>query len=224
MSLLSTIRALYTAGQGAIRGIDQQKLGDADATADPFPLFDRWFADARSAGLYLPEAMGLATASPDGRPSSRQVLLKEWGPDQGFVFYTNYDSRKAEELDANPRAALLLHWATLHRQIRIEGTAERVSRAQSEAYHASRPRGSQIAAWASRQSAELPDRAALERQFREREEAFAGRTVPLPSFWGGYRLMPERIEFWQGRANRMHDRLLYRAVEDGSWQVVRLSP
>lgn len=223
MRLLTTFRALWTAGQGAVRGIDQQTLGAADATDDPFPLFDRWFEEARDAGLYLHEAMNLATASADGVPSSRQVLLKEWGPDQGFVFYTNYDSRKAAELDTNPRAALLFHWATLHRQIRIEGRAERVGHEQSEAYHTTRARGSQIAAWASKQSAEIPGRAALERQFREREEEFAGRDVPLPPFWGGYRLIPERIEFWQGRANRMHDRLLYRAVRDG-WEVVRLSP
>lgn len=224
MGLLSTFRALWTAGQGAIRGIDQQSLSDQDATDDPFPLFDRWYEDARRAGLYLPENMNLATASPDGAPSSRQVLLKEWGPDQGFVFYTNYDSCKAAELDANPRAALLFHWTTLHRQIRIEGPVERVSTEQSEAYFRRRPRGSQIAAWASRQSAEIPDRDALERRFREREEEFAGRDVPLPPFWGGYRVIPERIEFWQGRANRMHDRILYRRGEDSGWDVTRLSP
>ena len=224
MGLLSTIRALWTAGQGAIRGIDQQTLSDEEATDDPFPLFDRWFDDAKGAGLYLPENMSLATASPDGAPSSRQVLLKEWGPDQGFVFYTNYDSRKAAELDANPRAALLLHWATLHRQIRIEGRVERVSKEQSEAYHATRPRGSQIAAWASEQSAELGSREELEARFRKREEEFRGRDVPLPPFWGGYRVIPERIEFWQGRANRMHDRILYRKADDGGWTLTRLAP
>lgn len=224
MGLLSTFRALWTAGQGAIRGIDQQTLADEDATSDPFPLFDRWFDDAKRAGLYLPENMNLATASPDGAPSSRQVLLKEWGPDQGFVFYTNYDSRKAAELDANPRAALLFHWTTLHRQIRIEGTVERVGREQSEAYHASRARGSQVAAWASNQSGELESRAQLEVRFREKEAEFRGRDVPLPPFWGGYRVIPERVEFWQGRSNRMHDRLLYRRDEAGAWEVVRLSP
>lgn len=223
MGLLRTFRALWTAGQGAIRGIDQQTLRDEEATADPYPLFDRWFEDAKRAGLYLPENMNLATASPDGAPSSRQVLLKEWGPDQGFVFYTNYDSRKSAELDANPRAALLFHWTTLHRQIRVEGTVERVSQAQSEAYHSTRPRGSQIAAWASQQSAELDGRAELEARFREKEEEFAGRDVPLPPFWGGYRVNPERIEFWQGRANRMHDRILYER-DEGGWSVRRLSP
>lgn len=223
MGLLSTFKALWTAGQGAIRGLDQQTLTDAEATSDPFPLFDRWFADAGAAGLYLHENMNLATASPDGAPSSRQVLLKEWGPGQGFVFYTNYDSRKAAELDANPRAALLLHWTTLHRQIRIEGRVERLGPEQSEAYFRTRSRGSQIAAWASRQSARLESRADLEDRFREREEEFAGRDVPLPPFWGGYRVIPERIEFWQGRANRMHDRILYRRDGDG-WEVARLSP
>jgi pyridoxamine 5'-phosphate oxidase len=223
MGILSTMRALWTAGQGAIRGVDQQVLRDQDATADPFPLFDRWFYDAKGAGLYLPENMNLATASLDGAPSSRQVLLKEWGPGEGFVFYTNYDSRKSAELDANPQAALLFHWTTLHRQIRIEGAVERVSQAQSEAYHRTRPRGSQIAAWASRQSAELDGRAELEARFREKEEEFRGRDVPLPPFWGGYRVIPERIEFWQGRANRMHDRILYRRTDDG-WAVSRLAP
>lgn len=224
MGLLSTFRALWTAGQGAIRGIDQQTLRDEDATDDPFPLFDRWFDDAKNAGLYLAENMNLATASPEGAPSSRQVLLKEWGPDQGFVFYTNYDSRKADDLEANPRAALLFHWATLHRQIRIEGRVERVSQEQSVAYHSSRARGSQIAAWASNQSGELASREQLEQRFREKEQEFRGRDVPLPPFWGGYRVIPERIEFWQGRSNRMHDRLLYRRDGDGKWTVVRLSP
>jgi pyridoxamine 5'-phosphate oxidase len=223
MGLLSTFRALWTAGQGAIRGVDQQTLRDEDATSDPYPLFDRWFDDAKSAGLYLAENMNLATATAEGAPSSRQVLLKEWGPDEGFVFYTNYESRKAAELDANPRAALLFHWTTLHRQIRIEGRVTRVPAEQSEAYHRSRPRGSQLAAWASRQSGKLSGREELEARFREKEQEFRGRDVPLPPFWGGYRVIPERIEFWQGRANRMHDRLLYTRTGDG-WQVSRLSP
>ncbi len=222
MGLLATFRALWTAGQGAVRGIDQQTLRDEDATSDPFPLFDRWFDDAKNAGLYLAENMNLATATQDGRPSSRQVLLKDHGPD-GFVFYTNYESRKAAELDANPVAALLLHWPTLHRQIRIEGSVERTAEAVSEAYFQTRPRGSRIAAWASRQSAELDGRQELEARFREMEAEFRGRDVPLPPFWGGYRLRPDRIEFWQGRANRMHDRILYMRVGD-RWEVSRLSP
>ncbi|MFW5947383.1 MAG: pyridoxamine 5'-phosphate oxidase [Gemmatimonadota bacterium] len=223
MGVVAKLRALLTAGQGAIRGVDDDHLIETAAGPDPFPLFDRWFTEARKAGIYLHESMTLATATLDGEPAARQVLLKDYGPDAGFVFYTNYDSRKAEDLDANPRAALLLHWPTLHRQVRIEGTAERTSHEVSEAYHRSRPRGSQIAAWASRQSAEIDGREELERRFREREEEFAGRDVPHPPFWGGYRVVPHRIEFWQGRANRMHDRILYRLAND-RWEWVRLSP
>ena len=222
MGIRSLLRGLFTAGQGVLRGVDEAALAGEDAGRDPFDLFDAWFQDAVRAGIYLHEAMTVATATPDGVPSARQVLLKEWGP-AGFVFYTNYGSRKADELEANPRAALLLHWATLHRQIRIEGTVERTSRELSEAYHRSRPRGSRIAAWASDQSAELESRAALERRFHEKDAEFPGEDVPLPPFWGGYRVLPERIEFWQGRANRMHDRILY-VRQGASWTVTRLSP
>ena len=222
MGIRSLLRGLFTAGQGVMHGVDEAALADQDAGRDPFALFDVWFDDAVKAGIYLHEAMTLATATPDGAPSARQVLLKAWGP-EGFVFYTNYGSRKAEELEPNPRAALLLHWATLHRPIRIEGTVERTPREMSEAYHRSRPRGSRIAAWASDQSAELESRSVLETRFREKDEQFPGEDVPLPPFWGGYRVTPERIEFWQGRANRMHDRILY--VRQGtSWTVTRLSP
>lgn len=222
LSVLSKVRALLTVGRGVVRGIDADRLTRGDAGPDPFALFGRWFADATHAGLYLPETMTVSTVGRDGRPSSRQVLLKTWDPD-GFVFYTNYDSRKADEIEANPRVALLLHWVTLHRQVRIEGRAERTPEAESEAYFRTRPRGSQIAAWASSQSAELADRDELERRFRAREEEFEDRDVPLPPFWGGYRVVPSVIEFWQGRANRMHDRLVYRK-RPGGWEVVRLSP
>jgi pyridoxamine 5'-phosphate oxidase len=222
MGIRTLIRTLLTAGRGITTGIDESSLSEPEAGADPFRLFERWFTEAREAGIYLHEAMTLATATPDGAPSARMVLLKSHGP-AGFVFYTNYESRKAAELDANPRAALLLHWATLHRQIRIEGPVERVAREESEAYHRSRPRGSRIAAWASRQSAVLESRDALERRFREKDAEYPGEDVPLPPFWGGYRLTPQRIEFWQGRANRMHDRLLFTPVV-GGWTVDRLSP
>ncbi|MFP4623288.1 MAG: pyridoxamine 5'-phosphate oxidase [Gemmatimonadota bacterium] len=222
MGLRARVRTLLTAGQGLIKGVDEAALAREGAGTDPLVLFGRWFGEARDAGIYLHEAMALATATDDGWPSVRQVLLKDYGPD-GFVFYTNYDSRKSEDLESNPRAALLFHWATLHRQIRIEGTVERTSREASEAYHRSRPRGSRVAAWASEQSAELESRAALEQRFRERDAEFPGEDVPLPPFWGGYRVRPERIEFWQGRANRMHDRILYRDSDEG-WEVVRLSP
>jgi pyridoxamine 5'-phosphate oxidase len=224
MRLRTWFHALRSGGQGLLRGIDEQDLAEAHAGTDPHALFKRWFDDARDAGIYLPESMAVATATPDGAPSVRQVLLKGHGPD-GYVFYTNYDSRKAAELEANPQAALLFHWATLHRQVRIEGTVTRTTLAESEAYHASRPRGSRVAAWASRQSAELESRQALEARFIENDARFPGEDVPLPPFWGGYRVRPERIEFWQGRANRMHDRLLFRRAPQGdAWTVVRLSP
>jgi pyridoxamine 5'-phosphate oxidase len=224
MGLRSWLRTVRTAGQGLAAGVDEALLVEGQVGQDPLALFDRWFREAREAGIYLPESMTLATAAPDGTPSARQVLLKGFGP-EGFAFYTNYESRKAEELDRNPRAALLFHWATLHRQIRIEGPVVRTTQAESEAYHASRPRGSRIAAWASQQSAEIENRAALERRFQEKEAEFKGADVPLPPFWGGFRVIPERIEFWQGRANRMHDRLLYRRDPgaDG-WRLSRLSP
>ncbi len=223
MRLRSVIRGLFTAGQGVIAGVDEAALAEEDAGRDPLVLFDRWFSDARDAGIYLYESMTVATATAAGRPSARQVLLKDHGP-AGFVFYTNYDSRKAEELEANPRAALLLHWSTLHRQVRVEGRVERTSTEESEAYHRSRPRGSRVAAWASRQSAEIESREALEARFRDRDAEFRGEDVPLPPFWGGYRVVPDSIEFWQGRANRMHDRIVYRRHRDGAWEVVRLAP
>ncbi len=222
MGLLTWWRTVRTSGQGVISGMDEAALARADAGSDPLVLFGRWFRQASDAGIYLHEGMAVATATPDGAPSVRQVLLKSFD-ERGFVFYTNYDSRKADELEANPRAALLLHWPTLHRQIRIEGTAERTTFEESDAYHRSRPRGSRIAAWASRQSAPIESRAALERSFEERNAEFPGHDVPLPPFWGGYRVRAERIEFWQGRANRMHDRLLFTRTETG-WALTRLSP
>lgn len=228
--LRARLRAVWTAGQGIVTGLGDAVLDDG-TVAEPIMLFDRWFRDARDAGIYLHESMTLATATPDGVPSAREVLLKRYGAD-GFTFYTNYESRKAAELEANPRAALLFHWSTLHRQVRVEGAVARTTTTDSEVYYASRPRGSRIAAWASQQSAEIESRAALERRFRERDSEFHGQDVPLPPFWGGYIVRPERIEFWQGRADRMHDRLLFRrgpvsdGVSDGprGWRVCRLCP
>ncbi len=222
MGLLRWWRTVRTSGQGVLSGVDEAALAREDAGSDPLVLFERWFRQARDAGIYLYEAMAVATASPAAEPSVRQVLLKAYD-ERGFVFYTNYDSRKAEELEANPRAALLLHWPTLHRQVRIEGAVERTSFEESDAYHRSRPRGSRIAAWASKQSAEIESREALERRFQERNAEFPGDDVPLPPFWGGYRVRAERIEFWQGRANRMHDRLLFTRTA-GGWALTRLSP
>ena len=185
-------------------------------------LFERWFADARGAGIYLPEAMTLATATPDGLPAARTMLLK--GVDQrGFTFFTNHASRKGRELLANARAALVFHWAVLQRQVRVEGTVQRLAEAESLAYFRTRPRGSRIGAWASRQSAELSSRSELDRRVGEYQARFAGQDVPLPPFWGGYRLLPTVIEFWQGRIHRLHDRLRYSRT-DGGWVVVRLYP
>jgi pyridoxamine 5'-phosphate oxidase len=211
-------------GRGTATGAGTDSaLEEAQAGADPLALFDRWYNDAQETGLYLPEAMTLATATPDGVPSARMVLLKDYGPD-GFVFFTNYDSRKAVELEANPRAALVLHWPTLHRQVRIDGDVVRTTRGESEAYFRTRARGSRLAAWASKQSAPLEHRGEIEERFREKEAEFEGsEDVPLPPFWGGYRLRPHTIEFWQGRANRVHDRLLFARTAEG-WRVGRLSP
>jgi pyridoxamine 5'-phosphate oxidase len=185
--------------------------------------FGRWFGDARAAGLPEPEAMTLATTGPDGRPSARMVLLK--GFDQrGFVFYTNYTSRKSRELAASPAAALVFWWPPpLQRQVRIEGLVERVSNEESEAYFRTRPLGSQLGAWASNQSEVIPGRDVLEKRLEELSARYADGEVPLPPFWGGFRLAPEVIELWQGRPNRLHDRLRYR--RDGArWTIERLSP
>jgi pyridoxamine 5'-phosphate oxidase len=211
MTLRSTLRALFTTGKGVVRG-----LTDEGAGSDPFALFDRWFREAREAGLYLPDSMALATATADGRPSVRQVLLKAFD-ERGFVFYTNYDSRKGEEIAENPRAALTVHWPILQRQVRINGGVEKTTEEESYAYFSSRPRGSQVGAWASDQSSEL------ERSFRQAQEQFGGGDVPLPTFWGGYRVIPETFEFWQGRANRLHDRLRFTRT-DGEWTIDRLYP
>lgn len=217
MSILSTLRAIITLGKGVTFGLSELRAGP-----DPFALFRDWFQAAERAGILLPESMTLATATPDGVPSARMILLKGYGPD-GFVFFTNYESRKADELEANPRAALVLHWPVLERQVRIEGGVTRLTHEESEAYFRSRPRGSRIGAWASKQSKPLESRGVLEARVREVEKKYPGGEVPLPDFWGGYRLAAERIEFWQGKANRLHDRLLYKKDADG-WSVVRLYP
>ena len=189
---------------------------------DPLELFEHWFAEAKRAGVEVPEAMTLATADGEGVPSARMVLLKGAGED-GFVFYTGYGSRKGEELEQNPRAALVFYWRPLGRQVRVEGSVERVSEPESAAYFATRPRGSQLAAWASLQSRPLGRREELDRRYAELEREYEGRDVPLPPHWGGYRLHPEAIEFWEHRENRLHDRLRYTRAREG-WNVEMLSP
>jgi pyridoxamine 5'-phosphate oxidase len=203
------------------RGLDTPDLDD-----DPIAMFRRWLDDTVAAGLHEPNAMVVATASAEGRPSARMVLLK--GLDSGFVFFTNYASRKSVDLEANPTVALLFPWHDLQRQVRVEGTASRVSREESEAYFSTRPRESQLGAWASPQSQVVTSRSALDEryggvlaQFAELEE------VPLPPQWGGYRVLPDVVEFWQGRKGRMHDRLRYRRTEadpHAPWTVDRLAP
>ena len=188
---------------------------------DPLRLFAEWFEQARAA-VEVPEVMALATATADGAPSARMVLLK--GVDEaGFVFYTGYDSRKAAELAENPRAAIVFYWRPLGRQVRIEGTVERVPEEDSAAYFATRPRGSQLAAWASEQSRSLPSRDDLERRYAEVEREYEDSEVPLPPHWGGYRLRPEAIEFWQHRENRLHERVLYTRAREG-WRRQLLDP
>jgi len=197
-------------------------LLEKDLARDPFRQFEKWFQEAEAAKLTEPNAMVLATATREGRPSSRVALLK--GLDgRGFVFYSNYESRKGRELSANAFAVMTFPWIALERQVIVEGTVSRLTREESAAYFHSRPRASQLGAWVSQQSAIVPDRAVLEDGMRAVEKKYAGVDVPLPPNWGGYRLAPETVEFWQGRRSRLHDRLRYRR-EGGNWIVERLSP
>ena len=190
---------------------------------DPFVQFDMWFEEAKASELTLPEAVALATATSDGRPSVRMVLVKQCGQD-GFVFFTNLESRKVDELAQNPRAALLFHWKSLGRQVRIEGTVEAVSDEVSRAYFDSRPRGSRLSAWASPQSKKIPDRAFLEDRVAELDRKYPEDDVPLPDFWGGYRVIPDQFEFWVNRDDRLHDRFLYVRQGDGAWKRALLAP
>ena len=198
-------------------------LAEKDLARDPFRQFDKWFQEAEAAKIAEPNAMTLATAARDGRPSARTVLLK--GVDgRGFVFYSNYESRKGRELESNPRVTLLFPWIALERQVIVEGPVTRVTREESEAYFHSRPLPSQLSSWVSQQSSIISGRKALEDSMKELEKKYAGRTVPLPPHWGGFRVAPETVEFWQGRRSRLHDRLRYRREADGGWTVERLAP
>ncbi len=234
---IADIRRDYTIGH----------LDRADLETNPLAQFDRWFAEAAQArtagsrlrrfaiGIYKSfatlfgatnleaNAMSLATVGPDGKPSVRTVLLK--GVDQrGFIFFTNYDSRKGRELTANPNASLVFYWPDLERQVCVAGAVTKLPRAESERYFHSRPKLSQVAAVASKQSSPLPDRAALEQRMAELQREFTQAEVPMPDCWGGFALSPERIEFWQGRASRLHDRFSYRKQTDGTWSIERLAP
>lgn len=200
-----------------------EELDEKTADPDPFKLFRRWFDEAIASGSRLPDAMTLATATSEGKPSGRMVLLKQVD-EHGFVFYTNYNSRKARELDANPYAALVCYWVQLDRQVRVEGSVERVSAAESDEYFHSRPRESQIGAITSAQSEAIESREFLEQRFREFENMYRDRSVPRPAHWGGYRLKPETIEFWQNRVGRLHDRILYERQASGGWTIKRLAP
>ncbi len=199
-----------------------EELRKSSVDPDPLEQFRRWYAEADEAGIKAPQAMALATAAADGAPSVRMVLLKG-ADDHGFVFFTGYVSRKAAELDANPRAALLFHWDAHGRQVRIEGRVERVAGQESDAYFATRPRGAQLAAAASQQSSVLRDRAEIDDRVAELAREHEGSDVRRPDHWGGHRLVPETYEFWQHRDDRMHDRLRYRR-SNGDWVVERLSP
>jgi pyridoxamine 5'-phosphate oxidase len=200
-----------------------QPLLEHDADRDPFRQFSAWFEEATASGVRMPEAAALATATPEGVPSVRMVLVKETG-EGGFAFYSNFESRKGDELAANPRAALLFYWDPLGRQVRIEGEVSRVGEQESARYVRGRPKGSQLSALASPQSRPVPSREWLEQRVSELAAAHPGAELPLPRSWGGFRLIAESFEFWQHREDRLHDRLLYTREGDGRWQIRRLAP
>lgn len=200
-----------------------QGMWEHDLLPDPIQQFEAWLATAIESKLPEPTAMTLATVGSDRRPSARMVLLKHVDH-QGFTFFTNYTSRKGSEIEASPWVSLIFFWVALERQVRVEGQAHRIAEADSDAYFQTRPRGSQLSTWASHQSEIIPDRALLERRMQELEDRYADQPIPRPPYWGGLRVEPAAIEFWQGRQNRMHDRLRYRLDESSAWVLERLSP
>jgi pyridoxamine 5'-phosphate oxidase len=205
------------------RDYAQARLDEREVDADPIAQFGKWFAEAQNAELLEPNAMTLATATPDGVPSARLVLLKSFD-DRGFTFFTDYRSQKGCELEANPRAALAFFWGELERQVRIAGSVTKLSREETEQYYRSRPRGSRLGAWTSHQSAVIPSREALEQRLREVTARFPDGEIPLPPHWGGFLVRPDTIEFWQGRPSRLHDRIRYSRGQGDAWRVERLSP
>lgn len=227
MTLFEKLRCLLTFGQGVAL-----PLPDISEQTKPIELFSQWFDDAKKSGILLPEAMSVSSCDQEGQPSSRMVLLKEFN-DDGFVFYTNYASRKSQDLNENNKIALLFHWNVLQRQVRIEGRVEKVTPEQSEQYFHSRDRGSQIGAWASKQSSPLASKEVLKEREAYYTEKFAGQEIPLPEFWGGWRIKPHYIEFWQGRANRLHDRICFEQEQSTEatqedpktlWRQFKLNP
>lgn len=217
MTLIEKLRCLFTFGQGVAL-----PLPEISTNATPLPLFTQWFEDANKAGILLPEAMSVSSCSLDGQPSSRMVLLKDYN-EQGFVFFTNYSSRKSHELTDNSKVALLFHWNVLQRQIRIEGSVEKISQQESADYFHSRDRGSQIGAWASKQSQKLKHDNELTERMAKYSDEYAQGEVPHPEFWGGWRVKPSYLEFWQGRASRLHDRVCFEK-NNQSWNNFKLHP
>ena len=218
MTLFEKLRCLLTFGQGV--ALPLPKIPD---DAQPFPLFNQWFEEAKKSGVLLPEAMSVSSCGADGQPTSRMVLLKEFDED-GFVFYTNYTSRKSHNLEENNKVALLFHWNVLQRQIRIEGTVEKISLEQSAQYFHSRDRGSQIGAWASKQSAKITQDKELQNRVDYFNAQYPQGEIPHPEFWGGWRIKPTYIEFWQGRANRLHDRICFEKQNSDQWTQFKLNP
>ncbi|NET00738.1 MAG: pyridoxamine 5'-phosphate oxidase [Sphaerospermopsis sp. SIO1G1] len=200
-----------------------QDLDKKDIDNNPFVQFKIWFDQAIAAQLPEPNAMTLATSTPDGKPSARMVLLKNFD-ERGFVLFTNYNSHKGQEIAANPHAALVFWWAELERQVRIVGSVEKISAQESDGYFEVRPHNSRLGAWASNQSEVIANREVLEAQLQELQRKYENQSVPRPPHWGGFRVIPHEIEFWQGRSSRLHDRLLYTQLNDGSWKIERLSP